>query len=170
MTRLISSANAAIENIRAYENFVADNPDLINRLAKHRAWYAVRDGDAWRFGNSKIIGYADITPDKYLSGGLDGRQTEAVLREWFTKVERSDPNYVELRESLARFLEVYKKSPSKLARVNVLKNEVASVTEKNAAAVCDLIFEVAKRLDADEIKELMKRLKKLQLRVAKDRD
>ena len=70
--------------------------------------------------------YADITPGKYLSGGLDGRQTEAVLREWFIKVERGDPNYVELRESLARFLEVYEKSPSKPARINVLKNEINS--------------------------------------------
>ena len=131
LTRLLSSANAASENIRAYEKFVADSPDLINRLAMHRAWYAVRDGNAWRFGNSKFIGYADMTPDKYLAGGLDGKKTEKVLQEWFVKVEPDESNYAELRESLERFLKVHDKSPNKQARVNVLKNEVTSVTEKN---------------------------------------
>ena len=131
LTRPISSAKAAIENIRAYENFVADSPDLINRLAMHRAWYAVRDGNAWRFGNSKFIGYADMTPDKYLAGGLDGQKTEKVLQEWFVKVEPDESNYAELRESLERFLKVHDKSPNKQARVNVQKNEVTSVTEKN---------------------------------------
>ena len=132
MTRLISSVKAAIENIHAYEKkFVTDNPKLIGRLAMHRAWYAVRDStdNAWRFGNSKIIGYANLTPDKYVSGGLDGRKTEAILREWFIEVEPGDPNYVELWESLASFLDVYEKSPSKLARVNVLKNEVTPIDE-----------------------------------------
>lgn len=161
MTKLISSADAAIRNIHTYDDFVADDPDLINRLSKHRAWYAVRDGNTWRFGNSKIIGYADLTPEKYLSEDHDGRQTEAVLQEWFIEVEPDDPNYDELRESLTNFLDVYGKSPSKLARINVLKDEVVSVTEKNTKALCDLIFEVAKSLDAEEIKELRKRLKKL---------
>ena len=156
MTKLISSADAAVRNIRTYEDFVDDDPDLINRLSKHRAWYAVRDDNNWRFGNSKIIGYADLTPDKYLSEDHDGRQTEAVLQEWFIEVERGDPNYDDLRESLTNFLDLYGKSPSKPARINVLKNEVTLVAERNTKALCDLIFEVAKRLDADEIKELRK--------------
>ena len=98
----------------------------------HRTWNAVRDGNVWGFGNSKIIGYADLSPDKYLSGGLDGRQIEAVLRKWFIEVEPGDSNYVELQDSLAKFLEVYKKSPSKLARIKVLKNEVPSRDENVA--------------------------------------
>ena len=67
MTRLISSANAAIENIRAYEDFIADNPDLINRLAKHRAWYAVRDG----CGATLLVNLRDIEPRKE-DDGFDG--------------------------------------------------------------------------------------------------
>lgn len=159
MAKLVSSPNQAVENVRNYRSFIAGSVDLVESLSKNRAWYAIRSGENWVYGSSKIIGYADITPEDYNPRNLDGRQTEAVLQKWFVEVEPNDPNHDELWEGLVDFLAEYGKSPSKLARINVLKAEANSPEDRRLDAICDLIVEVAKGLDAERITMIRKRLK-----------
>lgn len=161
MTKLVTTPAKAKENILSYRDFISGDPDLVKSLSQNRAWYAVKDGDAWRFGNSKIIGYDGLTPEGYDPYKLDGRQTEAVLQNWFVEVGLNDPHYDELWDELAEFLDGFDKKPSKLARINVLKSEVRPTEEKRADAICDMIVEVARGLDEERIKGVRKRLKTL---------
>lgn len=127
----------------------------------NRAWYAHKVGGQWRFGSSKIIGYANLTPEAYLTEDHDGRQTEAMLQKWFIEVEPEHPLYDELWENLSEFLASYGKNPSKLARINVPLSEVQTEKDRNADALCNLIIEVAKGLDSKGVKNIRKRLKAL---------
>ena len=161
MTRLDSSLDQVIQNIIEYPAFVEASQDLTGRLAMHRAWYACKVGDIWHFGSSKIIGYSGLTPDAYLSGGHDGRQTEATLQKWFIEVGSEDPLYDELWENLSEFLTNYGKNPSKLARINIPLSELHVEDGTNADALCNLIIEVAKGLNSEEIRGIRKRLKNL---------
>lgn len=161
MAKRVSSPDQATSNILSYRQFISKDPDLVKNLSQNRAWYAVKDGNAWRFGNSKIIGYDGLTPEEYDPHTLDGRQTEAVLQEWFAEVGPNDPHYKELWDELADFLDSFGKKPSKLARINVLKSEVRPPEEDHADAICELILEVAKGLDGERIKTVRKRLKTL---------
>ncbi len=161
MTKLVSTAHAAQKNIQAFRAFIEADERLADRLGYHRAWYAVRDGDGWSLGSSKIVGYAGLTPEQYLAGGHDGRQTEAVLQQWFREVDPTDPLHDELREALTDFLEDYGKTPSRVARINVLREEVTAGDLNHADAVCDLIVEVARGLDPDRIRTVRKRLKSM---------
>src|SRR6056297_2070284 len=107
MAKLVTSADMARDNIRNFRDFIEDNTQLIDRLPYHRAWYAIRDNGTWHFGNSKIIGYTDLTPKAYLAGGHDGRQTERMLQRWFEEVTPGEPLYEELWEALSEFLGEY---------------------------------------------------------------
>lgn len=161
MPSLISSVSQAKGNIANYRSFIQAHSDLQERLSMHRAWYAVRKDGGWLFGNSKVVGFIDLTPEIYLAGGLDGRQTEAVLGRWFEEVAEGDPLYDELWEALSSFLARYGKRPSQLARINVPRSEVSDTDTDHADAICDLIFEVAKGLDPERIKALRKKLNSL---------
>lgn len=161
MTKLASSFDQVIKNIKNYSAFIEGSPDIKDRLAMNRAWYAHNVGGQWRFGSSKIIGYADLTPEAYLAEDHDGRQTEAALQKWFIEVGPEHPLYDELWESLSEFLAGYGKNPSKLARINVPLSEVRVEDGGNADALCNLIIEVAKGLKSDEVKNIRKRLKAL---------
>ncbi len=161
MTTLASSLDQVIQNIIAYPAFVETKPELKDRLAMHRAWYAYKVGDQWHFGNSKIIGYADLTPKAYLAGDHDGRQTETNLQKWFTEISPEDPLYDELWEKLSEFLAGYGKNPSKLARINLPRAVVQAKDGANKDALCNLIVEVAKNLRPEQIKSVRKRLKSL---------
>lgn len=161
MTRLVSSFRTAKENIVHYRAFINGHPDLYDRLSKHRAWYAVKENGRWHFGNSKVIGYSNLTPEAYLSEDHDGRQTEAVLQKWFGEVGPEHPLHDELWEALGGFLADYGKSPSKLARINVPVSEVATSEGDHDDAICNLIIEVARGLDSERIKKVRKHLKAL---------
>src|SRR6056297_2825518 len=126
MTRLVSSFGPVKQNILGYRDFIDGQPDLHDRLSKHRAWYAIRQNGHWHFGNSKIVGYADLTPETYLSEDHDGRKTEAVLQKWFVEVGPGHPLHDDLWEALGAFLADYGKSPSKLARINVPVSELST--------------------------------------------
>lgn len=161
MARLISSHAEAHSNILNYSDFIKESVVLRNNLAMNRAWYAVRTNRGWAFGSSKVIGYANMKPTGYQPKELDGRQTETVLQKWFTEVDEDNPLYDELWRELMAFLAAYGKSPSKLARINVLKSEVDEPAEHQQDMLCNLILEVAKGLDVERIKRLRQRLKSL---------
>lgn len=159
MIHLISSAAEATANILNYRNFIDESSSLIENLSMNRAWYAVRDESGWHFGNSKVIGYANMHPRDYNSQELNGRQTEVVLQKWFTEVGPDYEFYDELWHELTTFLATYGKVPSKLARINVLTTEVVGTDGVRQDAVCNMIVEVAKGLHADQRNSLIQRLK-----------
>lgn len=161
MTRLATSFEQVTQNIIDYPNFVDASPDLVDRLAMHRAWYAYKVGNSWHFGSSKIVGYADLTPDAYLTEDHDGRQTEATLQKWFVEVGTGHPLYEELWENLSQFLAGYGKNPSKLARINIPISKVQADGGRNTEALINLIIEVAKGLDSEGVRTIRKRLKAL---------
>lgn len=161
MTLLVTSFLPVKQNILKYRDFINSHPALRDRLSKHRAWYAIKENGHWYFGNSKIIGYADLTPEIYLSDDHDGRQTEAVLQKWFVEVDSGHPLHDDLWEALAGFLAEYGKSPSKLARINVPVSEVSTSETDRDDAICSLIIEIAKGLDSERIKTVRKQLKAL---------
>ena len=161
VTKLAQSFKQVTKNIENYSAFIEGSPDIKDRLAMNRAWYAHRVGGQWRFGSSKIIGYADLTPEAYLTEDHDGRQTEATLQKWFIEVGPEHSLYDELWESLAEFLAGYGKNPSKLARINVPLSEVQVENDGNTDALCNLVIEVAKGLDSERIKSIRNRLKAL---------
>lgn len=161
MVQLISSPAEAQANIISYSDFIEGSTVLLDNLAMNRAWYAVRNGRGWAFGSSKVIGYANMAPSEYKSQELNGRQTENVLQKWFTEVATDNPLHDELWRGLTAFLAGYGKSPSKLARINVLRSEVDVPADVQQDALCNLIFEVAKGLDVDRIKSLRQKLKSL---------
>lgn len=161
MTKLVSSIGQVIQNIIDYPTFVEALPELKDRLAMHRAWYAYKVEDHWHFGNSKVIGYAGLSPEAYLSEDHDGRQTEATLQKWFTEVGPEDPLHDELWDELSEFLAGYGKNPSKLARINIPLSEVQIDEGGNTNALRDLIVEVSKSLAPEQINVVRKRLKDL---------
>ncbi|MEX0970200.1 MAG: hypothetical protein WD046_07140 [Paracoccaceae bacterium] len=161
MTKLASSFDQVIKNIKNYPAFIGESSDIKDRLAMNRAWYAHNVGDQWHFGSSKIIGYANLTPEAYLSQDHDGRQTEATLQKWFIEVGPEHPMYKELWENLSEFLAGYGKNPSKLARINIPISEIQIEEGENTHALCNLIVEVAKGLAHEQIKAVRNRLKAL---------
>ena len=161
MATLVNSPAQAKENIYQYEDFIVGKPDLQNRLSMHRAWYAIQKIRTWNFGNSKIVGYLNLTPDEYLKGGFDKRKTEAVLENWFTEVSPNDPLHDELWQALAEFLSKYGKSPSKLARISIANSLPRNFEGQNPDVLEDLIFEVAKRMDKKRVRSLRNRFGEL---------
>ena len=89
--------------------------------------------------------------DIYLEGnGLDGRETERVLSNWYEVIEDDHPLYAELFDALTVFLGHYGKSPSTATRFNVQKEvagqAVSENTDQEDIALTDLIITVARRL------------------------
>ena len=126
---LVDSLDKAVENIRRYQTEIHKEPRLAGRMKHVRAWYAVKSGDGtWLFGPSRFAGYAKITAEAYLSmtDGRYGRQTEAVLKEWFDVVPPASPLGAELVAALRKFLNAHEHSgPRKNAWICVRKELLA---------------------------------------------
>ena len=109
-----------------YNNELKHSCDLSNRLPFVRSWYAIQDENGnWKFGPSKWVGYERLDVDTYLNQsnrGLDGRETEAHLRQWFQVVDSTSELYDYLSSNLTAFLAKYDKSPNKIMRINVRKD------------------------------------------------
>ena len=119
---LVNSLDQAIENIFRYQTEIRESPELAKRMRLVRAWYATRSDDGTRlFAPSKFIGYTKNTADAYLSearSGMDGRDTEPVLQEWFVPADHA----AELDEALRRFLQSRGHfAPNKKARICILR-------------------------------------------------
>src|SRR5256885_2599046 len=71
---VVADLQQVAENIRRYQDDLAANADLVARMSRHPAWYALRRNNGrWLFGPSKFIGYAGITAQRYL--GPDRKST-----------------------------------------------------------------------------------------------
>lgn len=126
MNQLASSTDSVRDAICRYNKELKQCRDLVKRMPLVRSWYAIQEDDGnWKFGPSKWVGYEGLDANTYLNQSnrtLDGRETEARLREWFRKVKRTEKLYGHLSMSLTAFLANYDKSPNKLVRINVCKD------------------------------------------------
>lgn len=128
MLSIIKDLSQAIENIKLFQDEVLHSPDIKDRLSSVRAWYAWRDDpdDPWIFAPSKFIRYAHIDAKEYIahsSDKMDGRLTEARLRNWFVTVEDRTPLSRDLNNALCEFLSRLDKKPNKIYRINILKSQ-----------------------------------------------
>ena len=160
---LATTLDNVIAAIHQFPRELATSVELANRLAFARAWYAVRsDGGAWTFGPSKFIGYDNLDAETYLtwSERLDGRRTEAQLRQWFIPADPSSPIHAELTNALSAFLSQFGKAPSTLMRINVLP-EPLDKAEVATTALLNLLVGVAKTLKPADFRLLCRRLESI---------
>ena len=167
MPSLATSPRRVCQAIKSFENEVRSSPGLAGRLSYARAWYACRDAKGrWRFGPSKFVGYERLNAPEYIElsrKGLDGRRTEAQLRQWFRELDPSSELHERLASLLSAFLAHYDKAPSSKMRINVLDEDYHELVEDDRGAsdppILDLIVAVAESLPRRELKQLRSRLK-----------
>ena len=161
-----SNQRMVTKNILRFADEVRGCPDLADRLASFRAWYAVRDKRGrWHFGPSKYIGYAGLDGSEYLSltsaGKLDGRVTEERLQAFFRNVDEDTTLYEELGAALCEFLGEFDKYPCRSSRINIANDpyDELHASKGDHVPLVDLIVAVARSLPSSQVKELRKRLK-----------
>ncbi len=133
-SRVVVSAEEAIENIGRYTLEVGREPRLAARIRQHPAWYAIRAEDgAWLFGPSKYVGYHGMNARAYLAGyrRKDGRETEPALRAWFLQVDPLSPVGRELHAAFVKFAESHGKSPNANWRVSILPDAGGKTPERS---------------------------------------
>ncbi|MFN3260760.1 MAG: HNH endonuclease [Pikeienuella sp.] len=121
---LIKTAEQAVQNIVRLNTFLAEHPMALNRsISSVRRWYAARVDGCWRFGFSKFIGYADMTPELY-DDNLDrlrGGRTERALNSLSMTVDASSPLFASLSSQLHEFLTTLgRDKPSSNATISFL--------------------------------------------------
>ena len=167
MPALATSPRMVCNAIDRFEKEVHRSPRLAGRLAYARAWYASRDSKGrWRFGPSKFVGYEQLSARQYIElsrNGLDGRRTEAQLRQWFRELDPSTDLHETLASLLSAFLAEHDKTPSSKMRISVLEKDydelVGDDKGNSSPPVLDLIVAVAQSLPRVELKLLRMRLK-----------
>lgn len=160
---LIDSEAQALSNIDRFNEELRYSGGLQDRLSYARAWYSRTNPDgSYTFGPSKFIGYRNLATKDYLKGkGLDGRQTESRLKQWFVEIGPDHVAYEELSEQLHNFLARYGKAPSVAARINIsihqhdrnLRDDRA-FTNSSERVLGDLLIAVIKRLPIAEQKRV----------------
>ena len=166
MPALATSPRIVRQAIKRFEKIVRRSPRLAGRLAYARAWYACRDAKGrWRFGPSKFVGYERLTAREYIElsrKGLDGRRTEAQLRQWFRELDPSTDLHERLSSLLSAFLAEHGKAPSCKMRVSILKEDYEELVEDDRSPLTtpmlDLIVAVAESLPRAELDLLRMRL------------
>ena len=167
MPALATSPRMVRNAISRFGKQVRRSPQLAGRLAYARAWYACRDAkDRWRFGPSKFVGYERLSAQEYIElsrKGLDGRRTEAQLRQWFRELDPSSDLHEQLSSLLSTFLAEHDKTPSCKMRISVLEDDydelVGDDRDDTNPPVLGLIVAVAESLPRAELDLLRKRLK-----------
>jgi len=82
--------------------------DILSQLSLFKHWYYIKEIDM--FGPNKYIGYKEINTSKYNRGyGLDGRDTERVLQQWFRQLAKGSGEEMELKRQLEILLGSYGK-------------------------------------------------------------
>lgn len=123
---LIDSVEQAVDNISRLNAFLADNPTAFQASIRNvRRWYAAWMDDGWKFGFSKFIGYADMTPEVYADNrhDLNGRETESASPLWSMSIAVADTSPLPqgLSEGLGAFLlRLGRNGPHPAASIRVL--------------------------------------------------
>ena len=147
--KLIHTESQAVQNIIRYTSIVSQ---LADRMPFARAWYAVKQNEQWCFGPSKFVGYLNLTAPSYLNlstTNLDGRLTESVLDEWFTRVPGDDFLLLELLAAIKKFFAQHGKRPNQKLRILVQKSLFKS-DETSADELPRLLATVYRRLSPAE--------------------
>ncbi|WP_139201638.1 hypothetical protein [Gemmobacter aquatilis] len=159
MARLVTNRQEAVDMIHKFQN---EARSIEDRLSHVRAWYACKDHSGkWLFGASKFIGYHEMDAATFLDpdNGLDGRKTEKQLQEWFDEVPTTSALSGTLHEKLASYLDTFGKVPSRVARINVLREPQASDTNADLhQKLVDMILLVARTLPDDQRRHLKQRM------------
>lgn len=162
--KISASHHAVLRNIRRFEQELKESSQLQDRLPYARAWYADRDENGrWRFGPSKFIGYEDLDADSYVETSeiLNGRRTEAQLRQWFVTVDPKSELGEELSDALSDFLGQFDKAPSTKARINILNDVYRDGRTDQNDAFIDLVLALAKMLPKKQVSRLKEGLRYL---------
>lgn len=109
------------------------------------------------------MGYCDLSAQTYLqiNRNTDGRDTEAVLRRWFSQPDAASEQL--LIEELAKFLNKFGKKPNKRARVSTI-NGIALTHGRDAegspegVAPLDAMMTFYRMLSADDQREFRRRI------------
>ena len=163
MPALATSPKSVRDAINRFGDEVRRNPQLRSRLAYARAWYAYQAKDGqWLFGPSKFVGYEGLTAEQYVEqserGLLDGRRTEAQLKQWFEPLDPATERHEQLSLALSVFLAEHNKAPSQKMRINVPKEDHTDSQSGASAPLLDLIVAVAESLQPSELDALRRRL------------
>lgn len=98
---LIESINEAAQNAEEFNRIKRDSESVaFRRFSQFFHWYYFSNLDI--FAPSKFIGYKNTTIDNYIGEGT-GTDTQRVLSKWFTKVDSSSSEYVQLRKRLKAY-------------------------------------------------------------------
>lgn len=167
MPALATSPRIVRDGINRFQDEVRRSPRLANRLPYARAWYVCRDDEGrWRFGPSKFVGYEGLTAEQYVElsrKGLDGRRTEAQLRQWYVELDPSSELHEELSAQLSAFLAEHGKAPSRKMRISIpkeLRDEGPGYGgDGERALMLDLIVAFAESLRPSELEALRERLR-----------
>ena len=163
MAALATSLKSVRGAIHRFQAEVRRNPQLRARLAYARGWYACQGEDGqWLFGPSKFVGYEGLTSETYIEQAtsrlLDGRRTEAQLRQWFKPLDPSTEHHEQLSVALSAFLAEHNKAPSLKMRINVPKEGRTGNQSGRSGALLDLIATIAESLQPSDLDALRKRL------------
>ncbi|WP_411837027.1 hypothetical protein [Paracoccus sp. ME4] len=154
--------NSVAETIEGIKNFQGAMKGMGDRLSMARAWYAYRtEAGDWIFGPSKFIGYQNLSVKDYLehASEMDGRKTEARLQDWFEELNDEHPLRAELFAQLSQKLADHGKTPSKMARISVLANQLTAPDAQDMSAkVIELIVAISQMLPIEAQKELKRRI------------
>lgn len=151
--RTVSNLKQAIANISGFGDEVRNSTELQDRLPYIRSWYFVKDeAGNWQAAGSKYAGYRNSSAHHYVanSEAMDGRRSERALNQWFVPVPSDDPLHGDLMEWLHDALNVYRKKPSALARVNVTKlfwnEQISGGASKEDEELAELVIAIVRRL------------------------
>jgi hypothetical protein len=99
-----------------------------------------------------------MNPAQYLDAndGIDGRQTEKRLSQWFDLLPLGSREHIELLLELSAFASRYGKQPSSACRINIRKEGDEIGTD--ADDLVDLIVRVVNRLDARQRSRVLNEL------------
>jgi hypothetical protein len=154
------SAEDARASICSFALEAGKSQELQDRLSQARSWYAVKNASGqWAFAPSKWAGYQKMTPSYYLDphDGIDGRQTEKRLGEWFAFLELDSAPHVDLLRHLSIFLGKYGKQPSSACRIALIRGE--HETKEATDDLVELIIRILDRLDRGQRNQIRRALK-----------
>lgn len=124
MPLLVNAYEEVVASARRYILELSNDEYLIRVIPNVQHWYYIKIEDKYVFAPSKFIGYLNNTGQlyyEYTGNGMDGRETERVLRNWFKPVEQGSKLEEELMGKLEEFTRVYDKKVNKRAIIHVLK-------------------------------------------------
>lgn len=163
---LVSNLTQALASIRSFQHEITTNGgdnELVRTLGHFRAFYVIRENGVNLYAPSKYCGVHGLTADRYgeVSDRLDGRRTEVALRPWFVEVA-DGPERDELMAGLHAYLARFGKKPSTLARVSVLRDEVATSGAETTppARLAEALLTLFRSLPAEAQSEFRRLLRK----------